>query len=174
MRANGYERKDGPAARGRRRSSGVPKSALKGAAAGLVGGMAMMMAMKLEQRALLPEEQRTDPPPKRLVEALAREQAVPVTATQARAVGRGVHMGYSALWGALFGVVQDRVHPPEILHGLLLGGLVYAANFPEWGMLPRLGVLPPPSEQEPEQEVVPAVAHVVFGLATAKAFQALH
>ena len=36
------------------RPAGLGESALKGALAGMIGGAAMMMAMKLEQKALLP------------------------------------------------------------------------------------------------------------------------
>jgi hypothetical protein len=108
------------------------------------------------------------------VETLAQSSGVELSDVQATAAGMGVHMGYSALWGALFGVVQDRMRPPSALHGLLLGGLVYAANFPSFGLLPKLGVLPPPSQQPLSEAAVPAGAHVVYGLATAAAFEALH
>lgn len=158
----------------RRRRTGIADSAVKGAIAGLVGGMAMMMAMKREQRALLPEEERTDPPPKKLVKAVAQKQAVEIGETQAMTAGMGMHMGYSALWGAVYGVVQNRLRPPDLLHGLVLGGLLYAANFPEWGLLPRVGALPPPSAQEPVQAAIPVMAHAVFGITTAKVFEALH
>jgi hypothetical protein len=50
---------------------------------------------------------------------------------------------------------------------------VYAANFPEWGLLPKLGVLPPPGQQPLQKAVLPLGAHVVFGLAAASAFRAL-
>jgi hypothetical protein len=83
-------------------------------------------------------------------------------------------MGYSAMWGALFGVVQDRVHPPSMLHGLVLGGLAYAANFPSFGLLPRLGVEPAPSLQPLNEAAIPVGAHIVYGLTTAAAFEALH
>lgn len=134
----------------------------------------MMMAMKAGARALLPEGEDREPPPKKLVETLAQSSGVELSDVQATAAGMGVHMGYSALWGALFGVVQDRMRPPSALHGLLLGGLVYAANFPSFGLLPKLGVLPPPSQQPLSEAAVPAGAHVVYGLATAAAFEALH
>lgn len=136
--------------------------------------MAMMMAMKMEQKAMLPEEKRMDPPPKKLVEAIAARRDVELSDPQTMAAGMGVHLGYSALWGALYGVVQDRLRPPGLLHGLLLGGLVYAANFPAWGLLPRVGAMPAPSEQDPKQVAVPVLAHAVYGLATAKVFDALH
>lgn len=115
-----------------------------------------------------------DPPPKKLMEAVAQKHAVEISQPQAMAAGMGVHMGYSALWGAIYGIVQDRLRLPDVLHGLLLGGLVYAADFREWGLLPRVGALPPPSAQEPVQAAIPMVAHAVFGLTTAKVFEALH
>lgn len=49
---------------GRARRAGVGESARKGALAGLMGGAAMMMDVKVEQKALVPEGERTDPPPK--------------------------------------------------------------------------------------------------------------
>jgi hypothetical protein len=156
-----------------RRRPGTGEAALKGALAGLIGGAAMMMAMKIEQKVLLPEGQSMEPPPKALVETLAEKAGIDLEDRQATIAGMGVHMGYSAMWGALFGVVQDRMHPPSALHGLLLGGLVYAANFPSFGLLPKLGVLPPPSLQPLSEAPVPAGAHVVYGLATAAAFEAL-
>lgn len=152
---------------------GTGEAALKGAVAGMIGGAAMMMAMKMEQKALLPEHARTDPPPKKAVETVAEEHGIGLSDRQAMAAGMGVHMGYSAFWGALYGAVQNRLHPPDALHGLLLGGLVYAANFPEWGLLPQMGVLPPPSQQPIEKAMIPVGAHAVFGLATAAAFNAL-
>lgn len=148
-------------------------AAVRGALAGAIGGAAMMVAMKMEQKALLPEGERMEPPPKQLVETVAERQGVGLSDKQVMAAGMGVHMGYSALWGAIYGAVQNRLHPPDLLHGLLLGGLVYAANFPAWGLLPRLGVLSPPSEQPMDRAAIPLVAHMVFGVATAKTFQAL-
>ena len=170
MRTELYDWDDLPTDRRQQRSTGIAASALKGAIAGMAGGA----AMKMEQSALLSEEERMDPPPKKLIATVAQKHAVEISQTQAMAAGMGVHMGYSALWGAIYGIVQDRLHPPEVLHGLLLGGLVYAANFPEWGLLPRVGALPPPSVQEPVQAAIPMVAHAVFGLTTAKVFEALH
>ncbi|HEV2148937.1 MAG TPA: DUF1440 domain-containing protein [Longimicrobiaceae bacterium] len=155
------------------RRAGIGEAAAKGALAGMIGGAAMMMAMKVEQKAFLPEGQTMEPPPRKLVETLAEKADVELDDQQAKMAGMGVHMGNSALWGALFGVVQDRVHPPSMLHGLLLGGLVYAANFPSFGLLPRLGVLPPPSQQPLREAAIPVGAHVVYGIATAAAFEAM-
>lgn len=69
--------------------------------------------MKVEQKMLLEPNERTDPPPKKLVEKLAVRRGTALSERQAMAAGMGVHMGYSAFWGALFGVVQDRLTPPS-------------------------------------------------------------
>jgi hypothetical protein len=151
----------------------VADAAVRGALAGAIGGAVMMMAMKMEQKALLPKGERMEPPLKKLVETVADNQGAGLSDRQAMAAGMGVHLGYGALWGAVYGAVQNRLHPPDLLHGLLLGGLFYAANFPEWGLLPKLGVLPSPSEQPLDKAAIPLVAHLVFGVATAKTFQAL-
>ncbi len=81
--------------------------------------------------------------------------------------------GTMAGWGAVFGMLQSRLHPPDALHGLLLGGILYSLNFPKFGLLPKLGVMPPPSRQSRAQAAVPIAPHVVFGLTTAAAFKAL-
>jgi hypothetical protein len=155
------------------RGSGLPEAALRGAAAGVLGGAVMMMTMKAGARALLPEGEDREPPPKKLVETLARSSGVELSDVQATAAGMGVHLGYSALWGAVYGAVQSRLHPPDALHGLLLGGLMYATSFPSFGLLPRLGVLPPPTQQPLEKAALPLGAHLVFGVATSTAFRAL-
>jgi hypothetical protein len=88
-----------------RSGSGLPEAALRGAASGMLGGAVMMMAMKAGARALLPEGEDREPPPKALVETLAEKAGIDLEDRQATMAGMGVHMGYSALWGALYGVV---------------------------------------------------------------------
>lgn len=56
---------------------------------------------------------------------------------------------------------------------MLLGRVVYSLNFPGWGLLPKLGALPPPSQQAPAQAAVPVIAHLIYGAATAATFEAL-
>jgi hypothetical protein len=50
---------------------------------------------------------------------------------------------------------------------------MYATSFPSLGLLPRLGVLPPPTQQPLEKAALPLGAHLVFGVATSTAFRAL-
>ena len=75
--------------------------------------------------------------------------------------------------GAVYGAVHTRVEPPALVHALLLSGLSYAVTVPDGGLLPRLGLMPPPTEQSMEQALVPVDAHLAFGVTTAAAFEAL-
>lgn len=151
----------------------VGEAAVKGALAGVIGGLVMKAVWEMEQKALLSTGDELGSPTKMAVEAVAEKQGMQLSDAQVSAGAAVVYTGNMALWGAIFGVVQSRIHPPDALHGLLLGGLVYGANFPAFGVLPKLGVLPPPSEQSREEAAVPIGAHVAFGLATAAVFKAL-
>jgi hypothetical protein len=70
-------------------------------------------------------------------------------------------------------VVQSRLHPPDVLHGLLLGGVSWMATNSGSGVLPRLGAAAPASMQSMERTAVPVASHVAYGVATAMAFDAL-
>jgi hypothetical protein len=149
------------------------KAALKGAIAGMVGGAVMKMVWEAEQKALLPKGESIGSPTQKAVETMAEEKGVELSEAQTTAAALTVYNGNMALWGAIYGAVQSRLHPPDALHGLLLGGLVYAANFPSFGVLPKLGVMPPPTMQSMEKAAIPVGAHIAFGLATAAAFDAM-
>lgn len=148
------------------------EAALKGAIAATIGGMAMKLAWEAEQK-LLPREERLGSPTKKAVEAIAEKREVQISDAQASAGAAVFYEGTMAGWGAVFGMVQSRIHPPDTLHGLLLGGILYSLNFPKFGLLPKLGVMPPPTGQSMATAAVPIVPHIVFGLTTAAAFRAL-
>ena len=151
----------------------LTRAALAGALAGAIGALAMALTSKAEAKVLLPEGAEHELPTTKLVETVAQERGAELSDAQAGAAGLGVSVGLGALSGALFGVVQSRLHPPELLHGLALSGLSYAATMPAKGLFPRLGVVPPPRLQSIEQAAVPVGAHLAFGLTTAAAYTAL-
>ena len=43
------------------------------------------------------------------------------------------HFGYSAAWGALYGLAHRRLPVHPVLGGLLLSGTIYTLTFPRWG-----------------------------------------
>jgi hypothetical protein len=156
-----------------RRRDGIAEAAAKGALAGVAGGMVMMMAIKMEQQALLPEGAQAESPPKKVVETMAERAGVELPEPQATAVAMGAHLEYGAMWRALYGILKSRLRVSPALLGLVYGELIYALNYPSWGLLPRLGVQPPPSQQPLAKAAIPVGAHAIFGLATAAAYETL-
>ncbi|HEV2733672.1 MAG TPA: hypothetical protein VGV85_02500 [Longimicrobiaceae bacterium] len=151
---------------------GLGEAALKGAVASLVGGMATKLVWEAGQRTL-PGPDRVHSPTAGAVEAMAERAGTSLTEAQTRAAA-GAFYGQTMLaYGALYGIVQSRLHPPALGHGLLLAGIMYAANFPDFGLLPRLGVMPPPGEQGAREAAVPVAAQLAYGLTTAAVFDAL-
>lgn len=157
-----------------RHGDGIAGAALTGALAGMLGGMAMKAVMEMEQRALLPGGERMEPPPRAVVEKIEAARGMDLSPEEERTAAMAVHLGYSALWGAVHGVGQDLMDLPPALHGLLLGGLVYATTMGPSGLLTRLGVTPSPMIQPLSAAAIPVGAHVAYGLATAAAYEALN
>ena len=151
---------------------GLLRAAAVGALAGLAGGAALMLVERGGQKLLLPEGSGAEGMAQRAVEAVAREHGASLEGAQAVAAGAAVQLGYCALWGALYGVAHRALGAPAALDGLVLAGLSYAATMSEGGLLPRLGVIAPPTHQSMEQTAVPVGAHVAFGVTTAAVFSA--
>lgn len=154
------------------RATSLAEAAVRGAIAGVAGGLVLKAAWSAEER-LLPPARRVESPTTEVVERQAEAHAVQISRGQAQAAAGVGYLGSMALWGAVYGVVQTRLHPPMLAHGLLLGGLVYAANFSRVGALRRMGVLPAPSETVTGESVPRIAAHAAFGLTTAAVFEAL-
>lgn len=151
---------------------GLGAAALKGAAAAVIGGLAMKMVWELGERSL-PVPERMGSPTRNAVDALARRSDRQLTDVQANAASLALFTGAMATWGAVYGMVHSRVQPPPLVHGLVLGALVYAANFTRAAPLPKAGIVPAFGDQHGRQRAVPLVAHAAFGLATAAAFEAM-
>lgn len=146
-------------------------AAVHGAAAGVAGGLVLRAVWGFAE-GLLPPERRTASPTAEVVEKAAEKHGVQLSDAQVRAAAVVGYTGSMAMWGAVYGMVQSRVHPPMLVHGLLLGGLVYAANFAPGAALPKQGIVAPPEGLD--REVFTRLgAHALFGLTTAAVFEAL-
>lgn len=147
-------------------------AAVKGAVAGMLGGVALLLAERLTSRAVLPPGERVHEG-RDAAEAIADARDAALSPARAEAAGAGLELGACALLGAVYGMVQSRLHPPDVLHGLLLGGLSWMATSSGSGALPRLGAAAPARMQSMERTAVPVASHVAYGVATAMAFDAL-
>lgn len=151
----------------------VGEAALRGALAAVIGGLVMKAVWQAGDRALAPDE-RFGSPTQGAVDALAKRADVQLSDGERTAATAALYTGAMATWGAVYGALQSRLHPPFLAHGLLLGGLVYAANFSRTAAaLPKAGIVPAIGEQTGPQRAVSLGAHAAFGLATAAAYEAL-
>lgn len=145
---------------------------LTGALAAVAGGLVMKAVWELGTRVLGPQAEFASPT-RGAVDALAAKADTRLSDGQRTAASAALYGGAMAAWGAVYGAVQSRVHPPMLVHGLLLGGLVYAANFTRAAALPKAGIVPAFGDQTARQRELSLAAHAVFGLATAAAYEAL-
>jgi hypothetical protein len=151
---------------------GVLSAAAAGAVAGIAGGLALIIAERLKRAVLLPRGSDATPTAQRAVESIAKDHGAQLEGAPAMAAGAAAQLAYCALWGAVYGATLGRTDTPSLVDGLVLGGLAYAATSVDGGLLPRLGVAPPPTEQAMEKAMVPVGSHLAFGLTTVALFDA--
>ena len=104
---------------------------------------------------------------KRFVEAVTRRELAP---QHARVLNNVTHWGYGLFAGAQYGVLAGSLRSPRVRYGLPFGAGVWAAGY---AVLPALGVYKPIWDYDLETLGKDLSAHLVFGTATAAAFQAL-
>ncbi len=146
---------------------------LKGAVASIAGGMAIKLLWDAGQRTFVAADRRVPSPTAEVVRRLAARRGLVLAPSREQAAAGAIYGATMLAYGALYGIVQSRYRPPPVVHGLLLAGIMYAANFPSFGVLPKLGVLPAPGEQSTEENAIPIVAQAAYGLVTAYVFGAL-
>src|ERR1051325_4161512 len=140
----------------RRRRPLLQRIAL-GAVAG-AGATFLMQGMMMGSGKLIP---RSRPPIKQapgefMVEKAHLPEAIP------KPVAKSLHLGYGTTSGMLYAAMRPR-GGSALLDGTLLGLGVWAAGYLGW--LPAAGLMPPITEHEPKQIVVPIVQHALFGVA---------
>lgn len=77
------------------------------------------------------------------------------------------HLVYGGTWGALYGVVEASVKPRSMVHGLLLGGIVWSSAYV---ILPAAKLYKPIWKYPPKTLAKDLSYHLVYGLAVALAF----
>ena len=153
-------------------SATVPVRLLAGAAAGLAGTFVLQGLLAGSRRwapATLPPI-RQDPAEFMVEQA---ESALPETRRaqvppKGKAVAeKGIHLGYGATFGLLYGLVAGERNP--LLAGTILGLATWAVGYLGW--LPATGLMPPVTRQEPARVAGPIATHLGYGIATASAYQ---
>ncbi len=130
-----------------------------GATAGALATVPMSAVMLGAQRLGLMGKQ----PPQKITDAALDEIGVHPPRKERELLAIVAHFGFGAAAGAAFSLV--RPGRPTLLRsaleGAVFGTAVWAASYV--GTLPKLGIMPPPSEDRPGRPATMVVAHWVFG-----------
>ncbi len=150
-------------------------SMVRGALAGAAGTAVMTLMMRRAAPKMVPEEMRPDEfPPKRVVEWAEEQAGEPhaLTESQEMKVAMGAHFAYGSGSGAVYGLLRSQLDGlPAPLMGAMFGVGLWAFSFEGW--MPALGVQEATTEKPPQKWPMPVMAHIVYGVTTALAYEAL-
>jgi putative membrane protein len=137
------------------------RSILKGALAGLIGGLAGAGAKVLAEQVFPPRVQGQTPPPVVLAEQMAGRPLPPV---QQQTAMHGIHWGFGAAAGAVYGALVE-IEPTlgawrGAAFGLTLNKLTHES------ILPRMGLSRPKEVQPTQERISEWVTHAVYGIFT--------
>lgn len=137
------------------------RSILKGALAGMIGGLAGAGAKMLAEKIFPPRVQGQIPPPVALAEQFAGHS---LPEGQKQAAMQGIHWGFGAAAGAVYGALVEAEPSLGAWKGAAFG--LTLNKITHESLLPKLG-LARPKEQQPAQERISEwVTHAVYGIFT--------
>jgi putative membrane protein len=137
------------------------RSILKGALAGMVGGLAGAGVKVIAEKLFPPRVAGQTPPPVVLAEQVAGR---PLPPAQQTAAMHSIHWGFGAVAGAIYGAAIEM--EPSIgawkgaAFGLTLNKLTHET------LLPRMGLSAEKEEQPAQERISEWVTHAVYGIFT--------
>lgn len=134
-------------------------SLIKGAVAGLIGGLVATGAKTLAESIYPPRTHGEREPTDIAVEKLGGDKR-PTTSKKVET--EAVHWGFGALAGAAYGVIAEVYPAVTAKNGINFGMTLMA--FAHEGALPALGLSSEPKDQQPREQRSEMVTHVVYGL----------
>jgi uncharacterized membrane protein YagU involved in acid resistance len=150
-------------------------AAIRGALGGVAGGLVMYGMKQKVAPKILPEEMRREGfAPRQAVEWAEEQAGRPdaLTDTEEEEWAMAAHLAYSAGFGAIYALVRQRAdHAPAPVAGALFGLAVWGASFEGW--MPALGIMPATTDLPMRKRAPDVMGHVIYGAATAIAYDAL-
>jgi hypothetical protein len=138
--------------------------AVAGAVGGLAGALVMAGAMTMGKKLGLVEE----PVPLKVERDLEQRAGLDdrTGPREEEAAAMAGHFATGAAYGAAYGVLSGRLGMPPLPAGPAYGFGVYVVNLA--GLGPALGLVPPPTQEQPPAVARQVMMHLVFGVVTAK------
>lgn len=145
---------------------------LLGAASGCAATVPMTVVMEALHRQL-PAEERYPLPPREITEVLSEKVGVEddMNERQKFALAVSAHFGMGTTMGAIYGALARSIPLPVPLAGAAFGLAVWGGNY--LGILPALGILRSATDHPPRRTGLMIAAHLVWGITTAVAVEAL-
>ncbi|MGB7188992.1 MAG: DUF1440 domain-containing protein [Acidobacteriaceae bacterium] len=137
------------------------RSIVKGAIAGMIGGLAGAGAKMLTEKIFPPRTDGQPSPPVVLVEQVTGRDLPEDSKTAAM---QGIHWGFGAAAGAIYGAAVEM--EPSLgawkgaAFGLTLNKITHET------VLPRMGLSRPKNEQPTQERISEWVSHAVYGIFT--------
>lgn len=132
---------------------------LKGALAGLVGGLIATAAKSAAEKIYPPRTHGEPEPPAVLAEKVGQP---PYPTKEKKLVEEGIHWGFGALAGAAYGVIAELYPQVTAKQGATFGlALMTVAHE---GALPALGLAASPEEQHGREKRSEMATHIVYGV----------
>ncbi|AFL87132.1 putative periplasmic/secreted protein [Terriglobus roseus DSM 18391] len=135
------------------------KNLLKGALAGLVGGLIATAAKSAAEKLYPPRTHGEPEPPAVLAEKLGQPKR---ETTEKKVVEEGIHWTFGALAGAAYGVMAELYPAVTAKNGATFG--IALMSITHEGALPALGLSATPEDQEPREKRSEMATHVVYGI----------
>jgi putative membrane protein len=137
------------------------RSIVKGAFAGLIGGLVGAGAKMLAEKLFPPRVNGQTPPPVALVQQVTGHELPDGKRQKAT---QYIHWGFGAAAGAIYGAAVE-VEPSlgawkGAAFGITLNKLTHET------VLPKLGLTPPKNEQPAQERISEWVSHAVYGVFT--------
>ena len=137
------------------------RSLMKGALAGLIGGLAGAGAKMVAEQLFPPRVQGQTPPPVVLAEQVAGR---PLTEPDRRLALQGIHWIFGALAGAVYGSLVEYEPSLGAWRGAAFG--ITLNRITHESLLPKLGLSAPTGQQPTQERISEWVTHAAYGVAT--------
>ena len=135
------------------------RNLLKGALAGLIGGLIATAAKSAAEKLYPPRTHGEPEPPAVLAEKLGQSRS---ETTGKKVVEESIHWTFGALAGAAYGVMAELYPQVTAKNGATFG--IALMSVTHEGALPALGLSATPEEQEPREKRSEMATHVVYGI----------
>lgn len=139
-------------------STNGTRSLWKGLVAGLAAGVAATAAKTLAERFYPPRIHGEPEPPELLTERIAGH---PLDHTTELVASEGIHWGFGAAAGALYGALAEFYPPITSKEGANFGLALMALTHE--GLLPAMGLSAPAEQQSEREHTSEAASHLIFG-----------